>query len=84
MTKGSLTDGASNSLISSRESSKNADYYHRSSSKMSPRESLKLPPIKNGKNSGSKVYNMGKLNKSEKDSHHFENNLQTNAQNKMT
>lgn len=60
ITKGSLTDGASNSLISSRESSKNTDYYNRSAaSKLSP-ESLKLPAIKNGRG--------GKHSKSDKDS----------------
>ena len=49
ITKGSVIDYGTNSLISSRESSKNTDYYQRSAvPKLSP-ESIKLPPIKNDK-----------------------------------
>ena len=53
ITKGSINDGATNSIISSRESSKNTDYYNRSAASkgLSPESSIRLPPIKNGKGS---------------------------------
>jgi hypothetical protein len=52
LTKGSIIDGATNSILSSRESSKNTDYYGSAVSKgLSTESSIKLPPIKNGKGS---------------------------------
>ena len=68
ITKGSVIDYGTNSLISSRESSKNTDYYQRSAvTKLSP-ESIKLPPIKNDKHTN-------KHNKNENNSQNFENSV---------
>lgn len=64
--KGSLTDGATNSLISSRESSKNTDYYHSHSKFMT--DSVKFPPIKPG------YGKIGIHNKNIKDSNDLDSN----------